>query len=71
MPKWRIWAESISDVYLDVEADTFEHALEVAYDADGAEFHDTCGGDWKISNTEYKLDDNVTVDCSYDDFINN
>ena len=71
MPKWRIWAESISDVYLDVEADTFEHALEVAENADGAEFHDTYSGDWKISNTEYKLDDNVTVDCSYDDFINN
>lgn len=71
MPKWRIWAESISDVYLDVEADTFEHALEVAYDADGAEFHDSSSGTWIISGTEYKLEDDATVDCSYDDFINN
>ena len=71
MPKWRIWAESISDVYLDVEADTFEHALEVAEAADGADFHDTCDGEWKISSTEYELEDNNNVDYSYDEFFNN
>ena len=45
MAKWRVWAECISDVYLDVEAETEEQALEIAEEADGGDFtDDPCGG---------------------------
>lgn len=49
MPKYRIWAQSISDVYLDVEADSYDEAYAIAEDTDGGEFiEDTspCSGDW-------------------------
>lgn len=48
MPKFRVWAQSISDVYIDVEAETKEEAIEKADAADGGEFIDSNQGDWKL-----------------------
>ncbi len=47
MAMYRVWAQSISDVYLDVEAESEEEAYEIASEADGGEFiEDPTGGDW-------------------------
>lgn len=48
MAKYRVWAQSISDVYIDVEANSKEEAIEIADEADGGEFIDSNKGDWKL-----------------------
>ena len=48
MAKYRVWAQSISDVYIDVEADSKEEAIELADEADGGEFIDSNKGDWNL-----------------------
>ena len=47
---YRVWAESISDVYVDIEADCEEDALEVARELDGGDFVDSGGGDWRYGS---------------------
>ena len=46
MAKYRVWAQSISDVYLDVEAESEEEAMKIAEEADGGDFIDDGMGDW-------------------------
>lgn len=48
MAKYRVWAECISDVYLDVEANSKEEALNIAAETDGREFIDAGTEDWNI-----------------------
>ena len=49
MAKYRVWAQCISDVYLDVEAESKEEAIAIAEIADGGDFiDDPTGGDWKL-----------------------
>lgn len=43
---YRVWAQCISDVYVDIEAESEEKARELAEDIDGADFHDDGIGDW-------------------------
>lgn len=43
---YRVWAQCISDVYIDIEAESEEKARELAEDIDGADFHDDGIGDW-------------------------
>ena len=43
---YRVWAQSISDVYVDIEADSEEKAREIAEELDGGDFHDDGIGDW-------------------------
>ena len=50
--KYRVWATSISYVYLDVDAETEEEAIEIAEEADGGEFEATAYGDWYIGECE-------------------
>ena len=58
MAKYRVWAQSISEVYLDVEANSEEEARQIADAADGGEFvEDPCGGDWILGHA-YLLDEN-------------
>lgn len=45
---YRVWAESISDVYLDVAAESEEEARRIADEADGGEFIDNGTGDWRM-----------------------
>ena len=53
MAMYRVWAQSISDVYLDVEAESEEEAYEIANEADGGEFVEySCGGDWILGDIE-------------------
>lgn len=61
MAKFRIWAESISYVYLDVEADNIHKAMEIAEEVDGGDFHDDGYGDW-IFGSVATLDDDADVD---------
>ena len=61
MAKYRVWAEWISDVYLDVEAETEEEALEIAEETDGGEFIESSTGDWRIGSA-YRLDDDDEED---------
>ena len=44
--KYRVWAESISYVYLDVEANSEGEALQIAEDTDGGDFTDSGMGEW-------------------------
>lgn len=43
---YRVWAQSISDVYVDIEADSEEKAMEIAEELDGSVFHDDGICDW-------------------------
>ena len=52
MAKFRVWAECVSYVYLDVEADDEYQAKEIAEEADGGEFEPTPWGDWKMRTVE-------------------
>ena len=63
MGKYRVCAESIDYVYIDIEADTPEEAKEFA-DAfvDGGEFHGNASDvGWRYTET-IKLDDDAEVD---------
>lgn len=47
MAIYRVWAQSISDVYIDIEAENEDQAYDFARDwVDGGEFHDNGLGDW-------------------------
>lgn len=61
MAKYRVWAQSISDVYIDIEAESEEQARERAEDIDGGDFHDDGMGDW-IFGSVAPLDDDADVD---------
>ena len=52
---YRVWAECISDVYVDIEADCKEDALDVARDLDGGDFVDSGEGDWVMGDA-YEVD---------------
>ena len=52
MAKFRVKYRSIDYVYLDVEADTFEEAKEIAKNTDGGEFIEGGIGDWEYDHTE-------------------
>ena len=70
MAKFRIWAQCISDLYIDVEADTREEAEDFAREADGGSFHDSGTCDWGIcySSTEVLPDDaNVDFVCNQEE----
>ena len=61
--KYRVWAKCISDVYLDVEADSPEEAWEIANEADGGEFIDSGKGDWimnPVDEVEELKDEGIT-----------
>lgn len=48
---YRVNAEVISDVYVDIEAESEEEALRLADNMDGGEFiEDPCGGEFRITN---------------------
>lgn len=63
MGKYRVCAESIDYVYIDIEADTPEEAREFADKyVDGSEFHgNEADGGWRYTET-IKLDDDAMVD---------
>lgn len=52
MAKFRVKYRSIDYLYLDVEADTFEEAKEIAENTDGGEFIENGIGDWEYDHTE-------------------
>lgn len=68
MAKYRVWAQSISYVYLDVEAVDEDQAMEIAREADGGDFHED-GGDWEFSDDITELDEDADVDYTYDEFF--
>lgn len=45
---YRVWAENISNVYLDVAAESKEEAYRIADEADGSEFIDMGTGGWNM-----------------------
>ena len=50
MAVYRVWAECISDVYVDVEANSEEEAFEFANELDGGAFVDDGYGDWRMGS---------------------
>jgi hypothetical protein len=52
MAKFRVKYRSIDYMYLDVEADTFEEAKEIAEYTDGGLFIENGIGDWEYDHTE-------------------
>lgn len=69
MAKYRVWAECIDYVYIDVEAENRDQAYEFARDyVDGGEYHNSCHGDWEMGSVD-QLNDSSYVDYSYDDVI--
>lgn len=68
MAKFRVWAQSISDVYIDIEAENEDDAREAAEFVDGGDFHDDGLGDWVFGSIA-PLDDDVDVDYTYDELM--
>lgn len=64
---YRVCAKSISYVYVDIEAESEEKALEAAEWLDGGEFNDDGCGDWEFGNV-YECD--VAPDYTYDEIVN-
>ena len=52
MAKFRVKYRSINYMYLDVEADTFEEAKEIAEYTDCGSFIENGIGDWEYDHTE-------------------
>lgn len=55
MAKYRVWAEMITDCYVEVEAESEEEAMNIAEDIDGGDFitDDSYGsGDWRITHAD-------------------
>lgn len=67
--KFRVWAECISYVYVDIEAESEEKAREAAEELDGGDFHDDGMGDWEFGSVA-ELDDDAEVDYTYDEIVN-
>ena len=62
MAKFRVWAECISDVYVDIEAKDEDQAYYYAKDVlDGADFHDSGEGDWNMGMVT-ELEDDADID---------
>ena len=61
MATYRVWAKMVTYAYLDVEAESEDEAVEIAYDADGGDFiedTDPYSGSWEIMEEETeKLDE--------------
>ena len=55
--KYRVWAESISYVYLDVDAESEDESREIAEEADGGEFECSAFGDWFVTECEELADE--------------
>lgn len=68
MAKFRVWARSISYVYLDVEAEDVDRAMEIAEEADGGDFHED-GGGWEFSDDVLELDEDAEVDYTYEEMF--
>lgn len=62
MAVYRVWAESISYVYVDIEAESEDRAREIADILDGGDFHEDGFGDVQ------KMDDDVEPDFHQADF---
>ena len=57
MAKYRVWAEVVRHIYLDVEANSVEEAWNAGLEADGAEFlEDSCHEEWNQTEI-YGFDD--------------
>ncbi len=67
MAKFRIWAQSITDCYIDIEAENEDIARKRAEEIDGGDFHTTVYGDWEWGSTERLLDTDQ-VDYLEEDF---
>ena len=68
MKTYRVWAHSISDVYVDIEAESPEKAREAAEELDGCDFIED-GGDWEFSKDDpYEVDEDPMF--TYDEIVN-
>jgi hypothetical protein len=64
MAKFRVWAKSISYVYLDVEAENVHEAMMVADEVDGGDFHEDSSG-WEFSDDVEEIDNDADVDYTF------
>ena len=70
MAKFRIYGRSISDVYIDIEANTIDEAHEVAKESDGGDWHEDGFGSWEIDYEDtVELSDDAEVDYTYAEFF--
>ena len=47
--KFRVYAVIEQDLYVDIEAESEEEALEIAENMDGGDFEQDTGGDFRIT----------------------
>lgn len=67
MAVYRVWAECISDVYVDVEANSEEEALEYAANLDGGVFVDSGEGDWELGSYAYEVESEAMFNANEED----
>lgn len=63
---YRVWAQCINDVYIDIEADNEDKAKEIADCLDGGDFHDDGTGEWRLGSV-VEMED-VDPDYTQDEF---
>lgn len=58
MPKYKVPAEMITDLFIEVEADSSEEAYQKAREADGSDFleYPQPSGDWRIGEPQLMED---------------
>ena len=68
---YRVWAESISDVYVDIEADSMEDAYKIADEyLDGGDFvEDPLGGEWQLGSAVEMEDEDIEPMFYAKDFL--
>lgn len=64
MAKFRVHAQMVTDLYIDIEATKANIAYNWAYEtADGGDFHNTGTGSWEMSISEVQeLDEDADTD---------
>ena len=61
MPRYKVTASMITDLYIEVEADSEEEALQIAEDADGADFIEEGCGDWEMGSANLIVENEKEV----------
>ena len=65
MPRYKVKAEMITDLYIVVEADDEEEALEIADEIDGGDWVDEEKGDWIVCRAVKVSSDTPLVPDEY------
>ena len=65
MPRYKVEAELVTDLFIVVEAEDEDQAYRIADDIDGGDWQDDQSGDWKIGRAVRVSSDTPLVPKEY------